>query len=71
MKYNAKDTFFYRTAVRLRDHGGAILRKTLRDAERIGFDFASGMHLAEPPKTSHLQHWPGMMVRTYIKFLLC
>lgn len=50
MKYNAKDTFFYRAAVRLRDHGGAILRKTRRDTERIGLDFASGMHLAEPPK---------------------
>lgn len=50
MKYNAKDTFFYRAAVRLRDHGGAILRKTRRDTDRIGFDFASGMHLAEPPK---------------------
>ncbi|XP_051548869.1 bromodomain-containing protein 1-like isoform X5 [Myxocyprinus asiaticus] len=50
MKYNAKDTFFYRAAVRLRDHGGAILRKTRRDVERIGFDFTSGMHLAEPPK---------------------
>ncbi|XP_030622181.1 bromodomain-containing protein 1b isoform X2 [Chanos chanos] len=50
MKYNAKDTFFYRAAVRLRDHGGAVLRKTRRDAERIGFDFPSGMHLPEPPK---------------------
>lgn len=50
MTYNAKETFFYRYAVRLRDHGGAILRKTRRDAERIGFDFASGMHLPEPPK---------------------
>ncbi|KAF4081413.1 hypothetical protein AMELA_G00161130 [Ameiurus melas] len=50
MTYNAKETFFYRAAVRLRDHGGAIIRKTRRDAERIGFDFASGMHLPEPPK---------------------
>ncbi len=50
MKYNAKDTFFYRAAVRLQDHGGVILRKTLRDVERIGFDFASGIHLSEPPK---------------------
>lgn len=50
MTYNAKETFFYRAAVRLRDHGGAILRKTRRDAERIGFDFSSGMHLPEPPK---------------------
>lgn len=50
MTYNAKETFFYRAAVRMRDHGGAILRKTRRDAERIGFDFASGIHLPESPK---------------------
>lgn len=50
MKYNAKDTFFYRAGVRMRDLGGVILRRTRRDMERIGFDFSSGMHLTEPPK---------------------
>ena len=50
MKYNAKETFFHKAALRLQDLGGAILRKTRRDAERIGFDFASGLHLPEPPK---------------------
>ncbi|XP_062317862.1 bromodomain-containing protein 1-like isoform X1 [Osmerus eperlanus] len=50
MKYNAKETFFHKAALRLQDQGGAILRKTRRDAERIGFDFASGLHLQEPPK---------------------
>ncbi|XP_059367500.1 bromodomain-containing protein 1 isoform X1 [Carassius carassius] len=50
MKYNGKDTFFYRAAVRLRDQGGAVLRKTHRDVQRIGFDFETGMHLLEPPK---------------------
>lgn len=50
MKYNAKETFFHKAALRLQDQGGAILRKTRRDAERVGFDFASGMHLPEPPK---------------------
>ncbi|XP_052411225.1 bromodomain-containing protein 1 isoform X3 [Carassius gibelio] len=50
MKYNGKDTFFYRAAVRLRDQGGAVLRKTHRDVLRIGFDFETGMHLLEPPK---------------------
>ncbi|KAJ8392254.1 hypothetical protein AAFF_G00078220 [Aldrovandia affinis] len=50
MKYNAKDTIFYRAAVRLRDQGGALLRKTRRHAEVTGFDFDSGMHLPEPPK---------------------
>ncbi|XP_064175277.1 bromodomain-containing protein 1-like isoform X4 [Anguilla rostrata] len=50
MKYNAKDTVFYRAGVRLRDQGGALLRKTRRDALATGFDFQSGMLLAEPPK---------------------
>lgn len=50
MKYNGKDSFFYRAAVRLRDQGGAVLRKTRRDVQTIGFDFQTGMHLLEQPK---------------------
>ncbi|KAG8577355.1 hypothetical protein GDO81_010150 [Engystomops pustulosus] len=50
MKYNAKDTIFYRAAVRLRDQGGVLLRQTRRDANGIGFDEVTGMHLPEPPK---------------------
>lgn len=50
MKYNGKDTFFYRAAVKLRDQGGAILRKTRRDVQRIGLDLETGLHLLEPPK---------------------
>ncbi|KAM9854268.1 bromodomain-containing protein 1-like isoform 2-T2 [Aulostomus maculatus] len=50
MKYNAKDTFFYKVAQRMQDHGGAILRRACREAERIGFDFPSGLHLPEAPK---------------------
>ncbi|KAJ8392033.1 hypothetical protein AAFF_G00083430 [Aldrovandia affinis] len=50
MKYNSKDTIFYRAAVRIRDQGGTLLRKTRRDAEATGFDFESGMLLAESPK---------------------
>ncbi|KAL7402520.1 hypothetical protein ABVT39_016106 [Epinephelus coioides] len=50
MKYNAKDTFFYRAGQRMQDHGGAILRRARREAERIGFDFPGGIHLPEPPK---------------------
>uniref|UniRef100_A0A8C8JCD6 Bromodomain-containing protein 1 n=1 Tax=Oncorhynchus tshawytscha TaxID=74940 RepID=A0A8C8JCD6_ONCTS len=50
MKYNCKDTFFHRAAARLRDQGGALIRKTRRDVERIGFEKDSGMHLPEPPK---------------------
>ncbi|XP_077450437.1 bromodomain-containing protein 1 isoform X2 [Stigmatopora argus] len=50
LKYNSKDTCFYRAAVRLRDQGGAVIRKARRDAEKIGFDAASGMHLEEAPQ---------------------
>ncbi|XP_057711178.1 bromodomain-containing protein 1 isoform X2 [Corythoichthys intestinalis] len=50
MKYNSKDTYFYRAAVRLRDQGGAVIRKARRDAEKIGFDADSGMHLEEAPE---------------------
>ncbi|XP_017549395.1 bromodomain-containing protein 1 isoform X2 [Pygocentrus nattereri] len=49
MKYNAKDTYFYRAAVRLRDQGGALLRKTRRHVEFIGFESDGGMHSSEPP----------------------
>ncbi|XP_053271346.1 bromodomain-containing protein 1 isoform X2 [Pleuronectes platessa] len=59
MKYNSKDTYFHRAAVRLRDLGGALLRKARRDVEKIGFDTESGMHLAEAPeiKTSTSFSW--------------
>nr|XP_040028957.1 bromodomain-containing protein 1-like isoform X4 [Gasterosteus aculeatus aculeatus] len=50
MKYNSKDTYFYRAAVRLRDQGGSLLRKARRDVEKIGFDSESGVHLAEAPE---------------------
>lgn len=50
MKYNSKDTYFYRAAVRLRDQGGVLLRRARRDVEKIGFDTESGMHLTEAPE---------------------
>ncbi|XP_068600900.1 peregrin [Brachionichthys hirsutus] len=45
LKYNAKDTVFYRAALRLREMGGAVMRTARRQAERIGFDYESGIHL--------------------------
>uniref|UniRef100_A0A673BAI6 Bromodomain-containing protein 1-like n=1 Tax=Sphaeramia orbicularis TaxID=375764 RepID=A0A673BAI6_9TELE len=54
MTYNAKDTFFYKAALRMQDHGGVILRRARREAERIGFDFPSGLHLPEAPKIEAL-----------------
>ncbi|KAM9230386.1 bromodomain-containing protein 1 isoform 2-T2 [Dugong dugon] len=49
MKYNAKDTVFYRAAVRLRDQGGVVLRQTRRHVDSVGFEEATGMHLPERP----------------------
>ncbi|KAB1270072.1 Bromodomain-containing protein 1 [Camelus dromedarius] len=49
MKYNAKDTVFYRAAVRLRDQGGVVLRQARRQVDSVGFEEASGMHLPERP----------------------
>ncbi|XP_038130210.1 bromodomain-containing protein 1-like [Cyprinodon tularosa] len=50
MTYNAKETFFYKAAQRMLDHGGVILRRARREVARIGFDFPSCLHLAEAPK---------------------
>ncbi|CAL9695158.1 unnamed protein product [Knipowitschia caucasica] len=50
LTYNAKDNFFYKAGLRMQDHGGAILRRARREADRIGFDFPSGIHLPEAPK---------------------
>ncbi|XP_070792865.1 peregrin isoform X4 [Pituophis catenifer annectens] len=44
LKYNAKDTIFYRAAVRLREQGGTVLRQARRQAEKMGIDFETGMH---------------------------
>ncbi|MGH0186517.1 UNVERIFIED_CONTAM: hypothetical protein FKN15_021438 [Acipenser sinensis] len=49
LKYNAKDTVFYRAAVRLREQGGALLRQARRQADKIGIDFETGLHLPKPP----------------------
>ncbi|XP_053326065.1 peregrin isoform X1 [Spea bombifrons] len=47
IKYNAKDTIFYRAAARLREQGAAVLRAARRQAEKIGIDFETGMHLPQ------------------------
>ncbi|XP_037334082.2 peregrin isoform X1 [Pungitius pungitius] len=49
LKYNAKDTVFYRAALRLREMGGAVMRTARRHAERIGFDYEAGLHLPREP----------------------
>lgn len=49
MKYNAKDTVFYRAATRLRDQGGAVIRNACCTAERVGYDPATGLHMEQVP----------------------
>lgn len=48
--YNSKDTVFHRSALRLRDLGGAILRHGQRQAQNTGLDQDTGMHLPESPQ---------------------
>lgn len=48
--YNSKDTVFHRTALRLRDLGGAVLRHAQRQAASTGLDTDTGMHLPESPQ---------------------
>ncbi|XP_063797061.1 peregrin isoform X2 [Pseudophryne corroboree] len=47
IKYNAKDTIFYRSAVRLREQGAAVIQQARRQAEKIGIDFETGMHIPQ------------------------
>ncbi|KAK4301931.1 hypothetical protein Pmani_025958 [Petrolisthes manimaculis] len=50
LTYNSKETIFYRTAVKLRDQGGAIIRQLRRNVQNIGFDMETGLLLAHRPK---------------------
>lgn len=49
MLYNAKDTVFYKAALRLKELGAAIFRQAHRQAHNTGLDPHTGMHLSEPP----------------------
>ncbi|KAJ3612476.1 hypothetical protein NHX12_020751 [Muraenolepis orangiensis] len=50
LQYNPRDSYFHRAAVRLRDQGGALIRRAHQEAQRIGYDTRSGVHLPEAPK---------------------
>ncbi|UYV74205.1 BRPF1 [Cordylochernes scorpioides] len=45
MTYNSKDTFFYKTAVRLKEMGDSILKQAKEQAESVGYDYEAGIHL--------------------------
>lgn len=48
--YNTKDTIYHRTALRLRELGGAVLRHAQRQATNTGFDEGTGMLLPQSPQ---------------------
>lgn len=55
LKYNAKDTVFYKAALRLREAGNAILRQTRKQVDKIGYDYEAGLHLPREPSPEPLQ----------------
>ncbi|XP_006821331.1 peregrin-like [Saccoglossus kowalevskii] len=55
MTYNAKDTIFYRAAIKLRDMGGATIRCAKRQAEKAGYDPQTGLHLAKAPNVQQAE----------------
>ncbi|XP_029990066.1 bromodomain and PHD finger-containing protein 3 isoform X3 [Sphaeramia orbicularis] len=56
LKYNSKDTMFHRTALQLREVGGAVLRHAHRQSQSIGLDPSTGMHLPESPNKHGFYH---------------
>ena len=49
MTYNNPESFFYKAAQRMQDHGGAILRKARRQAHKVGYQVPGGTHLPTAP----------------------
>ncbi|XP_054243273.1 peregrin isoform X5 [Indicator indicator] len=67
LKYNAKDTIFYRAAIRLREQGGAVLRQARRQAEKMGIDFETGMHF---PHCVTVEEAPVQDIEDDVRLLL-
>ncbi|GAA6100453.1 bromodomain and PHD finger-containing protein 3 isoform X1 [Tachysurus ichikawai] len=55
LRYNSSDTVFHKSAMQLKEVGGAILRHAKRQALRIGFDLSTGMHLPDASKVNSNQ----------------
>jgi len=47
LSYNERDTMFFRAGVKMRDHGGTIIRQARREIESVGFDLKTGLHTEE------------------------
>ncbi|XP_049941218.1 peregrin isoform X1 [Schistocerca serialis cubense] len=58
MAYNARDTVFYRAALRMREQGGALIRQARYDMEVLKFDPVTGLLIPpdeSPVKTQHAE----------------
>ncbi|XP_065178853.1 peregrin-like isoform X1 [Sycon ciliatum] len=55
MTYNAKDTVYFRAAVKIRDCGSALLRFARKQAEQAGIDPETGMHVEQDLDPEKLQ----------------
>ncbi|KAL8617955.1 hypothetical protein ACOMHN_052906 [Nucella lapillus] len=49
MKYNNRDTMFYKAALKLREQGRTIIQAARKLAQRVGFDMETGLHLQQAP----------------------
>lgn len=49
MTYNAKDTVFYRAALKMKDQGNLILGQAHKQIERVQYDLTGGVHIELPP----------------------
>ncbi|XP_014669535.1 PREDICTED: peregrin-like [Priapulus caudatus] len=59
MAYNARDTVFYATALRMRNQGSTVIRQCRKAFELIGFDPITGLHLKEPPQARGAEEHDG------------
>lgn len=50
LTYNARETIFYKTALKLRDQGSVIIRQLRKSIENVGFDMETGLLLSHRPK---------------------
>ncbi|KAM9320997.1 bromodomain and PHD finger-containing protein 3 [Gastrophryne carolinensis] len=53
LRYNSQETVFYQAALRLQQLGAAVLHHARRQAETIGYDSHTLMHLPEKPHADH------------------
>lgn len=55
MLYNAKDTVFYKAALKMRDQGSLILHQARKQIDATGYDFVTGLHLEKRPDPEEIK----------------